>query len=69
MKSLADRDSNLETSVYPEEIQACLAVKFEDPPDEFRTILERIRTYKMSNSDEILDFGNNQEFRNVILED
>ena len=47
--------NQMDTSVYPAEIKACLEVKFEDPPDKMKVLLERVRTFKLTNADEALD--------------
>jgi len=34
--------------VYPKEIKACLKVRFENPPAVFWTLLEHVRSYKVT---------------------
>ena len=59
----------LDLSVYPIEIKSCLQLRYESPPDQFRVLLERVRTYKISNSTEALDNEDSPElFTKVILD-
>ena len=44
-------------------------IRFEEPPDEFKDLLERVRNYKISNRDSVLEFENeNNELTKVVLE-
>ena len=46
-------------------------IRFEEPPDEFKDLLERVRTYKIGNRDrdQVLEIENeNNELTKVVLE-